>query len=57
LILKKFSEETGIAVSLDTYSSNEEMLAKIQAGATGYDLIFPSVHMHDIMLSPGSGGA
>ena len=50
LILKKFSEETGIEVSLDTYSSNEEMLAKIQAGATGYDLIFPSVHMHDIMM-------
>ena len=26
------------------------MLAKIQAGATGYDLVFPSVHMNDIML-------
>jgi spermidine/putrescine transport system substrate-binding protein len=53
LILKKFSEETGIEVSLDTYSSNEEMLAKIQAGATGYDLVFPSVHMHDIMMKLG----
>jgi len=48
-ILAKFTEETGISVGLDTYSSNEEMLAKIQAGATGYDIIFPSVHMHDIM--------
>ncbi|MCB2095484.1 MAG: spermidine/putrescine ABC transporter substrate-binding protein [Rhodobacteraceae bacterium] len=53
LILKKFSDETGIEVSLDTYSSNEEMLAKIQAGATGYDIIFPSVHMHDIMMKLG----
>jgi spermidine/putrescine transport system substrate-binding protein len=26
------------------------MLAKIQAGATGYDIVFPSVHMHDIMF-------
>jgi spermidine/putrescine transport system substrate-binding protein len=52
-ILQKFTEETGIAVTLDTYSSNEEMLAKIQAGATGYDIVFPSVHMNDIMLKLG----
>lgn len=52
-VLTKFTEETGIAVTLDTYSSNEEMLAKIQAGATGYDIIFPSVHMNDIMLKLG----
>lgn len=50
-ILAKFTKETGIEVGLDTYSSNEEMLAKIQAGATGYDLVFPSIHMVDIMLS------
>jgi len=48
-VLTKFTEETGIKVSLDTYGTNEEMLAKIQAGATGYDIIFPSVHMQDIM--------
>jgi spermidine/putrescine transport system substrate-binding protein len=52
-VLEKFTEETGIAVTLDTYSSNEEMLAKIQAGATGYDIVFPSVHMNDIMLKLG----
>lgn len=49
-VLQKFTEETGIAVNLDTYSSNEEMLAKIQAGATGYDIVFPSVHMQDVMV-------
>jgi spermidine/putrescine transport system substrate-binding protein len=48
-VLDRFAEEYGVDVSLDTYSSNEEMLAKIQAGATGYDIIFPSVHMQDIM--------
>jgi spermidine/putrescine transport system substrate-binding protein len=52
-ILMKFTEQTGIQVTLDTYSSNEEMLAKIQAGATGYDIVFPSVHMNDIMLKLG----
>ena len=50
-VLTKFTEETGIAVTLDTYSSNEEMLAKIQAGATGYDIVFPSVHMQDVMVT------
>ncbi|WCN11387.1 extracellular solute-binding protein [Marinomonas mediterranea] len=48
-VLTKFTEETGIKVTLDTYSSNEEMLAKLQAGAKGYDIVFPSVHMQDIM--------
>lgn len=48
-VLKKFEQDTGIKVNLSTYSSNEEMLAKIQGGATGYDIVFPSVHMQDIM--------
>ena len=52
-VLDRFAEEFGVDVSLDTYSSNEEMLAKIQAGATGYDIIFPSVHMQDIMMNLG----
>lgn len=52
-VLKRFETEHDIKVNLDTYGTNEEMLAKIQAGATGYDLIFPSVHMHDIMHKLG----
>lgn len=48
-VLKKFEADTGIKVNLDTYASNEEMLAKVQAGGTGYDIVFPSVHMQDIM--------
>ena len=48
-VLDKFSQEYDVKITLDTYGSNEEMLAKIQAGATGYDIVFPSVHMHDIM--------
>jgi spermidine/putrescine transport system substrate-binding protein len=49
-VIDKFAKEYDVKVSLDTYSTNEEMLAKIQAGATGYDLIWPSVHMNDIMM-------
>ena len=32
-----FQSETGIAVAYDTYSSSEEMQAKMLAGQTGYD--------------------
>jgi spermidine/putrescine transport system substrate-binding protein len=52
-VIDKFAKEYDVKVSLDTYSTNEEMLAKIQAGATGYDIVFPSVHMNDIMLKLG----
>ena len=52
-VLTLFTEETGIEVTLDTYGTNEEMLAKIQAGATGYDIVFPSVHVRDIMQKLG----
>lgn len=48
-VLSRFTAQTGIKVTLDTYGSNEEMLAKLQAGASGYDIVFPSVHMHDSM--------
>ncbi|GAA0574015.1 spermidine/putrescine ABC transporter substrate-binding protein [Halomonas salifodinae] len=49
-VLERFSEEYDVRVTLDTYGSNEEMLAKLQAGASGYDLVFPSVHMQDILF-------
>lgn len=52
-VLTRFTEDTGIKVTLDTYGTNEEMLAKIQSGATGYDIVFPSVHMRDIMQKLG----
>lgn len=52
-VLTRFTEDTGIEVTLDTYGTNEELLAKIQSGATGYDIVFPSVHMRDIMQKLG----
>jgi spermidine/putrescine-binding protein len=41
-LLDGFSEEYGVTVNYDAYSSNEELLAKLQAGASGYDVIIPS---------------
>jgi spermidine/putrescine transport system substrate-binding protein len=41
-LLTKFTKETGIKVTLDTYDSNETLLAKLKAGTTGYDLVVVS---------------
>ncbi len=40
--LADFERKTGYKVEVSNYSSNEEMLAKLQAGGTGYDVILPS---------------
>jgi len=51
--LKRFTAETGIEVILDTYDSNETLLAKLQSGATGYDVIVPSDYMVAQMVELG----
>ena len=52
-LIEKFEKETGIKVSVDTYDSNETLLAKLQAGATGYDLVVPSQNFVPIMIKEG----
>ncbi|MDH5356029.1 MAG: extracellular solute-binding protein [Gammaproteobacteria bacterium] len=52
-LITKFEKETGIKVSVDTYDSNETLLAKLQAGATGYDLVVPSQNFVPIMVKEG----
>lgn len=48
--IPNFEKQTGIQVTQDFYSSNEELLAKLQAGGTGYDVIVPSDYMVEIMI-------
>lgn len=50
-LLDGFTKETGIKVNYDTYSSNEELMAKLQAGASGYDVIIPSDYTVAIMIN------
>jgi len=52
-LLDGFTQETGITVNYDTYSSNEELLAKLQAGASGYDVIVPSDYTVVILTKQG----
>jgi spermidine/putrescine transport system substrate-binding protein len=53
-LLDKFTAETGIKVTMDTFDSNEAMLASLKAGALGtYDLAVPGDYMVKIMAGEG----
>lgn len=41
-ILNQFEKETGIHVRYDLYDNNEILEAKLLAGRSGYDIVFPS---------------
>lgn len=46
-----FEKEFGVRVVYDTYESNEEMVAKLQAGATGYDVIVPTGYFIPMLVA------
>ena len=51
-VIKDFEKETGIKVNYGTYSSNEELLAKISSSKKGtYDVVFPSDYMVELMIT------
>ncbi len=52
-LIKRFETETGIKVNLDVYDSNETMLAKLQAGGGGYDIVIPSDSVLSTMIKSG----
>ncbi len=52
-VVAKFEKETGIKVTVDAFSSNEDLLTKLQAGSSGYDVVTPSQHFLKIMLDSG----
>jgi spermidine/putrescine-binding protein len=52
-ILTGFEQETGIRIIEDYFSSNEEMIAKLQGGAEGYSLVIPSDYAVAILIENG----
>ncbi len=44
-LIADFEKRMGVKVQVSNYSSNEELLAKLQAGASGYDVVVPSDYM------------
>ena len=53
-LVDKFEKETGIDVTIDTFDSNEAMLASLKAGKLGqYDVTVPGDYMVEIMRNEG----
>ena len=52
-VIEKFEKEYGVKVVLDYFASNEDMYAKLLAGGSGYDIVFPSQDYTSIMINQG----
>ncbi len=49
-VIDGFTKETGIKVNVENYASNEEMLSKLLAGGSKYDLIQPSEYTIEALI-------
>jgi spermidine/putrescine transport system substrate-binding protein len=52
-IVRDFERESKVKVNLTYYNDNEELLAKMQTGHPGYDLVVPTGYMVEIMRKEG----
>ena len=52
-VVQKFEQQHACKVVVDTFDSNESMFAKFKAGAAGYDLVFPTAYMIQVMHAQG----
>lgn len=52
-MVKEFERRHGVHVNLDTYDTNEAMLAKLQAGNPGYDVLCPSNYPVEQLVREG----
>lgn len=52
-IKDQFEAECGVKINETNFDSNETLLATLQAGSTGYDVIVPSDYMVQIMIEEG----
>jgi spermidine/putrescine transport system substrate-binding protein len=50
---KNFTAETGVKIKKDFFVSNEELQAKLQGGARGFDLAAPTGYMVQILAEAG----
>jgi len=52
-ILDCFGLVYGLQVNREEFSSNEELYAKLKAGASGYDIVHPSDYIINVMIRDG----
>jgi spermidine/putrescine transport system substrate-binding protein len=50
-VIEAFEKETGIDVTVDSFDSNETMIAKLAAGNSGYDVVEPSQYAVQQLVS------
>lgn len=51
--LAQFEAEYGVRVIYDVYDSNEDMMAKVRAGNSGYDIVVPSDYAVQMLIEEG----
>ncbi len=51
--LRRFEQRYGVRVNVDLYDTNEALLAKLQAGATRYDVVCPSSYIIEVLRAQG----
>ena len=49
-VIEKFEKEFNATIAYDEFPSNEDMYAKLKAGGSGYDIVFPSGDYVSIMI-------
>lgn len=49
-VVRNFEQRYRVKINMETYDSNEAMLAKLQAGVARYDIIVPSDYMVRILI-------
>ena len=52
-VVAEFERRTGIDANVDTYDSNEAVLAKLQSGVADYDVVVPSDYMVKVLTPQG----
>lgn len=52
-LVPEFKTKFGVSIVEDFYASNEDLLAKLQAGATGYDVVVPTGYTVQILAKEG----
>ncbi len=52
-VLELFEQETGIHVNYMNFTTNEDMIVKVETSPGAFDLVFPSEYMVERMLSKG----
>jgi putrescine transport system substrate-binding protein len=53
-VVRQFQAQTGIQVHYDVFDSNETLAAKLLAGHSGYDVVFPSASYLQMLSGAGA---